>query len=191
MMLLPFRLFGLGDGRGIENVLTGAFQGQPVREADYWYYTESTDSQGRTSKTYHRFSVAVSPLEADLPEVWVEKESLLSTLANDLSFHDLQFESEAFNRMFNVRSADREFAYKLLDARMLQWLISTGGAFGFEVNGPWLLVWCRKRRPAELVPLLGSAKLFRDHIPRLVWNELGVGGREGPPAPPEGERSGS
>ncbi len=34
-------------------------------------------------------------------------------------------------------------------------------------------------------PLFGSAALFRDHIPRLVWSEYGTGS----PASPEGERS--
>jgi len=71
------------------------------------------------------------------------------------------------------------------DAPMMRWLLSTRGSFGFEVNGPTLLVWCGRLRPTGLVPLFGSAALFRDHIPRLVWNEYGTGS----PASPEGERS--
>jgi hypothetical protein len=48
-----------------------------------------------------------------------------------------------------------------------------------------MLVWCRRLRPSALTPLFGSAALFRDHIPRLVWNEYGTGS----PASPEEERS--
>jgi hypothetical protein len=80
---------------------------------------------------------------------------------------------------------DVEFAYKLIDARMIRWLQSTKGSFGFEVNGASMLVWCRRLRPSGLTPLFGSAALFRDHIPRLVWHEYGTGS----PANPEEERS--
>jgi hypothetical protein len=180
-----FHLFRLGDGRGCENVVWGDWHGLAIKAADYWYYTETSDSHGRKSRTYHRFSVVLTDLPAFLPRVSVEKESLLSQMANALSFHDLQFESEEFNRLFQIRAADREFAYKLIDARMIRWLLSTRGVFGFEVSGPGLLVWCGRVRPTELIPLVGSAALFRDHIPRLVWNEYGTG----TPTSPDGERS--
>jgi hypothetical protein len=182
---LDFHLFGLGDGRGCENVIWGDWHGLTVKEADYWYYTESTDSKGHRSRSYHHFSIALTDLAAFLPHASIEKENLLSRLADALSFRDLEFESEEFNRLFQVRAADPEFAYKLIDARMIRWLLSTEGSFGFEVNGPNLLVWSGRLRPTALVPLFGSATLFRDHIPRLVWSEYGTSS----PASPEGERS--
>jgi hypothetical protein len=180
-----FHLFGLGDGRGCENVVWGDWHNLTVKEADYWYYTESTDAKGGKSRSYHHFSVVLADLPAVLPRVSIEKEKLLTRLADALSFHDLDFESEEFNRLFQIRAANREFAYKLIDARMMRWLVSTRAGFGFEVSGPSLLVWCRRVGPTALVPLFGSAALFRDHIPRLVWNEYGTGS----PASPEGERS--
>ena len=70
-------------------------------------------------------------------------------------------------------------AYQLIDPRMMNWLLSTGGAFGFEVVGPNLLVYSHRRRPTELIPLFGSAQLFRDHIPRLVRTEYGIRQGEG------------
>jgi hypothetical protein len=170
----PFHLFTLGDGRGCENVVWGDWQGLPLKEADYWYYTETTDSQGHKSKSYKRFSVAIVDLQATLPEVRVGKTNLLASLAEHLGFHDIEFESEAFNREFDVRAKDRQFAYKLIDARMMAWLLSTEGAFGFEVSGPCLLTYSGARKPGQLIPLLGSAKMFHDHIPRLVWNEYGM-----------------
>lgn len=182
---MDFRLFGLGDGRGCENVMWGEWHGLAVKEADFWYYEESTDSKGNRSRSYRHFSIVLADLPAFFPGVCLERESFLTRLADALSFHDLEFESEDFNRLFQVRAADREFAFKLVDARMIRWLLSTGGEFGFEVSGPNLLVWCDRCRPTALIPLFGSALLFRDHIPRLVWNEHGTGS----PASPEGERS--
>jgi hypothetical protein len=185
----PFHLFGLGDGRGCENVMTGTWRELPVKEADYWYYTESTDSKGHRTKSYHHFSVLVADIACVLPQVSLEKENLLSKLTEHLGFHDIEFESESFNRMFNVKAADRAFAFKLLDARMIRWMESLGGGFGFEVSGPNLLVWSGKRRASELIPLFGCAQMFCDHIPRLVWNEYGNGpARPDAPVGPE-ERS--
>jgi hypothetical protein len=176
----PFHLFGLGDGRGCENVMAGEWKGLPVKEADYWYYTESTDSKGHQTKTYHRHSVVVAALTCVLPHVSVGRENLFSRLTDHLGFHDIEFESEAFNRAYDVKADDREFAFKLLDARMIRWLESLDGGFGFEVSGPNMLVWSGRRGATELIPLFGSARMFCDHIPRLVWNEYG-----GDPARPD------
>lgn len=180
----PFRLFSEGDGRGCENVLTGTWQGMPAREADYWYYTDSTDSDGRTSRTYHRFSIVLADLAWSVPEASIQRETLLSRIGDHLGFHDIEFESEDFNRRFRVGSEDREFAFKLIDDRMMAWLLSKEGSFSFEVNGPNLLVWSGRLRPTGLIPLFGTAKAFVDHVPRLVWNEYGRGQPTG--SAPEG-----
>jgi hypothetical protein len=178
----PFHLFREGDGRGIENVMSGAWQGLPVREADYWYYTESTDSKGNRTKSYHYFSVCLAEMGASVPYVSVSKENVFTRLADHVGLRDIDFESEQFNREFNVKSPEPEFAFKLIDARMIQWLLTTGGSFGFELDGATLLAYCKRRKPTELVPLMGTAKAFHDHVPRLVWSEYGAG-IPGPSAP--------
>jgi hypothetical protein len=177
-----FKLFRQGEGRGCENVLTGMWQDIPVKVADYWYYTESTDSQGHRTKDYHRFSIVVADVACTTPYVSVDKESIFSKLADHMGFHDIDFESEAFNRAFNVKSPDKAFAFTLIDARMEQFLIDTGGGYGFEFSGPTMLVYCHRLRPTELVPLVGTAKGFVDHIPKLVWTEYGVGPAKAAPA---------
>lgn len=179
----PFRLFSLGDGRGCENVLSGTWQGMPMKAADYWYYTESTDSDGHTRRSYVRFSIAITELEGSLPQLLLDRESLSTRLADHLGFRDIEFESEQFNRQFQVKSADRQFAYRLIDARMMRWLLAAEGGFGFEVAGESLLVHSARRGPTELIPLFGMAKGFRDHIPRLVWAEYGAAA----PGPPDRE----
>ena len=188
-----FRLFQQGDGRGSENVLWGSWQGLPLLEGDYWYYTESTDAQGHRSRTYHHFSVTEIQLEQDvfLPYVSITHENLLTVIGDHLGFRDIDFESEDFNRLFNVRSQDREFAFKLIDARMMQWLLSTGGQFGFEIAGNKVLLYCHRLAPTALIPIIGSAKAFHDHIPRLVWTEYAAWGKGTPSggpaaAPPAG-----
>lgn len=186
----PFHLFGLGDSRRCENVMRGSWQGLPVREADYWYAMDSSDGKRTMVRDYHRFSVVVADVACILPHVRVEKKDLFGKFAGHVALQDIEFESEAFNRCYQVRADDREFAYKLLDPRMIRWLESLRGAFGFEVAGSNLLVWSPKRRPTELIPLFGSARMFCDHIPRLVGNEYGSGpDRPDIPAARRGERS--
>jgi hypothetical protein len=171
---LPFHLFSMGDGRGCENVLSGTWEGVPVRAADYWYYTESTDSEGHRSKTYHRFSIVLAGLDGWLPAVRIEHENVLTRLGGHVGLGDIEFESEQFNRKFRVLSKDREFAFKLVDARMMQWLLATAGDHCYEVSGDHLLAYGDKLAPAELGPRFFAAKGFVNQVPRLVWNEYGT-----------------
>jgi hypothetical protein len=166
---LDFKLFGMGDGRGCENVATGTWQGLDVRVADYWYYDTDHDSNGGSSRTYRHFSIVLTAVDAWLPAVQIAKENVLTRLADHLAMRDIEFESEEFNRRFNVKAGDREFAYKLLDARMLEWLLATAGPHCYEVGGTWVLGYCKQLPVAELPTLLHAVKGFVDRIPRLVW----------------------
>jgi hypothetical protein len=164
----PFAFFEKGDGRGVENVLSGTWQDLQVRLFDYWYYDESTDSKGQTSRTYHRFDCAMVPVKAGCPRLTITHENLGTRLANALTFHDIQFESEAFNRAYYVRSSDTKFANDLVDARMMDWLMNHAAGFSFEVAGQEALCYERKLPPVDMLPLLGTAKAFLDHIPEVV-----------------------
>jgi len=174
-----FPLFQMGDGRGCENVLWGTWQGLPLAEGDYWYYTRGS----RGERNYHHYSVVVVTLEQDVfvPYVSITRQSLLSTIGDHLGLEGIAFESEAFNRMFTVRAKEREFAFKLIDEQMMQWLLSTEVRLGYQVFGGKVLVYGHRFAPAALIPILGSAKAFHDHIPRLVWTEYAHYGNGVPP----------
>ena len=158
----PFVLFEKGDGRGVENVLSGTWQELDVRLFDYWYYDESTDSKGRTSKTYYRFDCVVAPVDAACSRLVIGHENIGTWLAGALTFHDIQFESEDFNKEFNVKSPDKKFASDFVDARMMDWLLKNGE--GFQLRG--------RRRPAALLPpateadRAGAAARHREGVPR-------------------------
>ncbi|HEX9970086.1 MAG TPA: hypothetical protein VGB03_08100 [Acidimicrobiales bacterium] len=172
---LDFTLFTRGDGRGCENVVSGTWQGLDVRVADYWYYETSHDSDGGSSRDYSHFSVVMARVDAWLPHVELAKENVLTRLADHLAMRDLEFESEEFNRRFNVKAGDREFAYKLLDARMLEWLLHTAGPHSYEVSGDQVLAYCGRLPVSGLPALLHAVKGFVDHVPRLVWADYGKG----------------
>jgi hypothetical protein len=166
----PFALFQKGDGRGLENVIAGPYRSIDAKAFDYWYYDESTGSDGSTSKTYYRFDCVVMPIDAACSPLTIANENVLTRLADALSFHDIEFESEEFNRAFDVKSPDEKFANDLVDARMMQWLLQVGRGSGFEIMGDRLLCYRRKRAPMEIVTLLGISKGFLDHVPRVVYS---------------------
>jgi len=164
----PFQLLQAGDGRGVENVLWGSWQGLEVRAFDYWYYEESTDSDGDRSRSYYRFDCVLAPVDAACPPLRIGEENLLTRIAGALSFDDIRFESEEFNRRFHVKGPDAHFATALCDARMMDWLLDNGDGFTFEVVGDRLLCAYRIVEPAEILGLFVTAKAFRERIPPVV-----------------------
>lgn len=171
----PMRLFSMGDGRGAENVVTGEWKGRRIIEADYWYYNESTDSKGHRTRSYSRFQIALVPIGAYLPKVQIGGENIFTRLADHMGMEDINFESEEFNRTFNVKSEDRKFAFTLIDARMMQWLLYVGKTYSLETSGSELLVYRRRSKPQEIPNLLDVADQTIDRIPRLVWEDYKAG----------------
>jgi len=157
------------DRSGYNNVLAGRWQDLPVKEADYWYATGVGGSQrGRPSY----FSIVVVDLAVTVPYVSVRKNSLFAQAADE-PFDRVDFESEDFNSKFTVRALDTEFAVTLIDAGMIQWLMSAGGKFAFDIGGCNLLVSCGQLPDTSLVRLFDAAAGFIDHIPPAVWAEYG------------------
>ena len=172
----PFGLFRKGDGRGIEHVLDGTYRDVPIRAFDYWYYDESTDSKGNRSKSYSHFSCAMMPLEASCFRLSIAPESVSSRLADALTFRDIEFESEEFNRAWNVTSDDGTFAHAFVDARMCRWLLAYGEPHAFEVVGDRILVACRRLDPSSYPLLLDVAVAFRGQVPQVVFDLYPRGG---------------
>lgn len=164
----PFQLFMTGDGRGVENILAGEWQDLPMREFDYYYYTEQSDSDGSQAKVYHRYSCALTTINAACPPLEIGREEVFSWMKGHLGMPDIEFELAAFNNAFHVKGEDRKFAYDFCDQRMMAWMLTAQSRFEFEVVGNQILVYCKRVDPADLVPVLGTLKQFYDRVPRVV-----------------------
>ena len=166
----PFSLFRKGDGRGVENVLWGQWEGkEPITAFDYWYYTESTDSKGSTSRSYKRFSCAIIEVPAAFPHLEIGRENVLTRMADRMGMEDIEFESPEFNRRYNVKARERKFAYEVLDGRMLDWMVRFDQGLGFEVVGNRILAYRGRTKSSGLIPLIGTLVMFRDRIPNVAW----------------------
>ena len=129
--------------------------------------------RGGRSRTYYRFSCGVAHVDAACAGLRLERENARTWVANHVGLHDIQFESDVFNRAFDVHSPDRKFANDLIDARMIDWLLTVDVGFRFETAGPYVLCYGARRPPLELVPLIGTLKGFVDHVPRVVYELYG------------------
>lgn len=109
-------------------------------------------------------SAAMAPLPINAPRLVIGRENLASKLFATATHIDLDVESELFNRSYHVIGEDRAFAREILDARMLDLIVSTEGKISFEFFGYWLLLDAEQIEP-ELMP--GLARLA-DEMRRVV-----------------------
>jgi hypothetical protein len=167
---MPFALFSKGDKRGVELVLSGEHAGVPMRLFDYWYYDESSDSQGNRSRTYHRFTCGIITVAAACPRLRIGHENLMTRLGSHLGVHDVLFEYDDFNRRFRVKCDDQKFAFSLLDGKMMQWLLDTDTFEIVEVDGPWVLLAGEKIDPSRWLELGSWLEQFHRQIPPVVFS---------------------
>ena len=166
---VAFGLFRKGDGQVAEHVMwRDRPDGLTTRAFDFAYYVESRDQTGQVQRRYSRFSCAMAQLDGAWPEVSITREGFVEKALDLLGLGDIELESDEFNRRFALRSPDRRFAVTLVDARMIDFLLSTEARFAFFVKGRWLLV-ATDPLPPELVPgLVGVAEAFVANVPRVV-----------------------
>jgi hypothetical protein len=179
---LPFRLFTKGDRRKVDNVLWGTWKGTPVKVFDYLYLEEvrnPTLGWWKHRGAFRRLSCAMVEIPgAAFPPLHIAPEGVLSRLADHVGLRDIELESGEFNRRYQVQAPERRFAYELIDARMIRWLLSLDRPVCFEVVGRWIIAYHGRVRPARLIPLIGSATGFRERIPRAAAGLYGIGQKE-------------
>jgi hypothetical protein len=112
---------------------------------------------------------------AYLPNLSIEPENLVSWMADRVGFRDIDFESGEFNDRFQVKAESRKFAFEIIDARMMRWLLSIDPRFSVQMRGTRIVLYSRRVTPSELFLLMGTMKELRDRIPDLVWEEYGTG----------------
>jgi hypothetical protein len=170
---LPFRLFARGDARGTENaVWSDVIDG--VRVFDYWF-TEDRDNGRATT----RLSCALVELPFGVPRLQVEPRDALDVVSDAVGLDRIELELEAFNRRFEVRTADRRFAVAFLDQRMMEALLGLPAGVTVSVNEDRLLLHAPTLPAPQVLLLFDVACAIRDQVPTVVASLY-------PPRPMEG-----
>ncbi|MGZ4485858.1 MAG: DUF3137 domain-containing protein [Nocardioidaceae bacterium] len=166
--------FGRGDDRSVRNVITGTAHGRPFTAFDYSYETSSTDSRGRRSTTTHRFTVCVVPLPVPLGRVQVLPESFFSRVTSTVGLtQDIELESEAFNRRFQVQASDPKLASDVLPPRTMEYLLAAEPC-AWRIEGAEVLAWEQGRMdPADVITRTAVIGRVIDGIPAFVWKDRG------------------
>jgi len=149
-------------GRDVESTAVGRWHGHDVTVVDYWY-ARSSDPQ---INDYVRLVCAVFPAPERWPRLLVIPERIMTLVGDALLWLDPGTESEAFNRRFALRTDDRRFASAVLDARMLEWLLSLPDDTGFEILGGRLLCFAARNDLAgDVESALATAEAFLSRVP--------------------------
>lgn len=162
--------FGRGKRPKAKHVLSGRFRDRGVTCFDYEYITQSQGSNGQTQTQTHRYAIFTVALPAFVPTLEVSREGLLSSIGRKLGVHDIELESEDFNRRFKVISDDRKLAYDVLHPRMMEWLLHNDGP-PWRFEGDALVAWVKGRLQLDQVDgTLHHLCTLLDAVPRLAWD---------------------
>ena len=192
-----FHHMARGDGRGwtANHVVTlTARDGAKVHAFDVRSWTEfAVNESAQGEKTIRRARVgqgmasdrimrkhqgstqtaAMAPLPIHAPRLVVGRENLVSKAFATATRIDLDVESELFNRSYHVIGEDRAFARELLDAQMIDLMVSTEGRITFEFFGRWLLLHTEQIEPDLMPGLARLADEMRQVVPALVIQKWG------------------
>jgi hypothetical protein len=158
--------FGHGLNQHASNVVFGTFNGHPFFAFDYTY-----EVQGDKSTVTSTYGVCALDLPAEVPYLEVGPESALSRLESVVGVHDVEIESEDFNRKFRVRTEDAKFASDVLSASLAQTLLKAP-AYQWRTENLSLVSWHQDPiKPAELDQWLGTLSAIVDAVPEFVWHE--------------------
>ena len=166
-------LLGKGSNRYTKNHLIGQIDGRPVVACDFHYETYSTDSKGHRQTHHHLYGVIFVVLPLRMNQVCIRSENLFDKLAGVLGFEDIDFESAEFSRRFNVTADNRKFAYDLIHARAMEYLLAHDD-YCWEFDGPVIALYQSGTfKPEQIKPAIDTVIGFIPLIPEYVWAERG------------------
>jgi hypothetical protein len=179
---LPFDMLArLAPPWRIGNVLWGRWEGLDVTVFDVWsagrHIAPSEDGSSADPGQGHAYRCVVTSFPAAWPSLVVEPERLTTQLSDAVSLGDIELESDAFNRRFDVRCDDRRFATAFLDARMMGWLLSLQDESGFEIGSGLVLVYGELHDMQESTTSLATVRGFLEHVPEVVYSLYPPGDR--------------
>ncbi len=163
-----------GDNERIDEVVAGAHLGWRLASFAYSYETHSTNSKGERDTTTHSFHVIALDLPAALPDLQVSPESVFSRIATAFGAHDLDVESDAFNKSYNVRASDLAVGHAILHPRLIERLLREPGRQAWRIEGATLLSWTPGRTDvAALDHRIALLAAIADSVPRHIWLDHG------------------
>jgi hypothetical protein len=171
--------FGLGHGRRAENVVTGTYEDRPFAAYDYSYRTTetSTDAEGHTTthEETHNFSVVAMEVPGTFPNLHVSPEGFFGRMVGRLTNHDIELESEDFNRAFTVHCDDRKFASDILHPRLMETLLAHYRDLDWRFDHSWIVtIGTGSNDLVDTQRAMDALATIIATVPDFVWQDRGA-----------------
>ena len=118
-----FKMLRRGSSRYAHNILSGDWDGRRLQAFDYHYETHSTNSKGQRQTHHHHFSAVILSCDLPLKPLFIRAEGFFDKVTEFFGADDIDFESAEFSRKFFVKAPDRRWAFDVLHARTMQFLL--------------------------------------------------------------------
>jgi hypothetical protein len=161
----------VAQSRDVRHTMWGTWRGLTVRAFEY--------RQQVNEYVILRFACAATPVPPTWGELAIRGETPIDVAAEALGvgtrgMPEVDFESDHFNRRFDVRASDPAFATALVDQRMMAWMLEEVPPHAsFEVHAGWLLAATLISVPWELEKALHLLAAFLPRVPRAVASLYG------------------
>lgn len=174
-MFPEFECLKQGDNRYAYNRWQGEWAARQVRGFDYHYQTYVHTKHGRRT-VHHHFSAVLVHSPFPLRPLLVRPEGILDKVGEFFGCDDIDFESAEFSRRFFVKAPDKRWAYDVLHARTMEYLLAQP-SFALQF-GMRHAIASRKGTfggtlpPEDLEAAVGVLTGVLDRLPEYVVREL-------------------
>ena len=156
--------FNNGHSRKGIDVFRGMYKNTHIVFFQYQYSTGS----GKERKTFNHQVVAIG-LPTQRPLLDISQENFLTKRFAK----DIDFENQAFNDIFRIKSPNRRFAYDVIHARTMEWMLADQRcrSYSWRFEGPWLMT--HRTGALKLEEVFFYADFLIDiyaQVPRHVWS---------------------
>jgi hypothetical protein len=165
------RPFETGRNRTASNIVTGIHDGRKFAAFDYAHTVTELGLDGKMHTETYDYSIVAISTKIVFPHLEVTPEGLFSRMAGRVTGADIDFESEAFNRTFVVRCADRKFATDVVHPQMMEHLMTMPTLAWTLRNGTLMLVGVGQHDLRQLDGRLRIIDGIIDRIPAYVWEQ--------------------
>ena len=157
-------LFRRGSNRYGRNFLTGSAAGHALTAFDYHYQTSSGSGKNRSTQ-HHRFTLVMLQPDFPLKPLAIRSEHVFDRLTAAFGWDDIDFESAEFSGKYHVSSPDRRWAFDVITARTMAFLLDRE-AGSMQMDHVRLMLSLRQvSDPSEILPASDTAAGLLDGIP--------------------------
>ena len=167
-----FKQLRHGSNRYAHNIMSGEWGDCQLHAFDYHYETRSRSSKGRRRTHHHHFSAIILSTPLPLQPLMIRPEGFFDKITEFFGYDDIDFESAEFSRRFYVKAEDRRWAFDVLHARTMQFLLDAP-TFTIQFDRRNIMAWRTNRFKAiDFEQAIGNVTGILDRLPDYLLKQL-------------------